>query len=360
MIRPLMTKRIAKINLLLGVLLSLMLYGCIPGSKDAIITPMVATLQTTYVLPTTINVLPMMESTQTATPTAIPATALANTKTYVAPTIPTLNSVDARQLFRRMLSQNGGCKLPCWWGITPGETRWADAREMLNSFVERVEEEAFVKQDTDGTADTIDLALVYFARGVPSPEYSFETPGYFSIRSINGIVDSVLAHQDAASRFTLANLLSDLGRPSEVYINTTSASPTGKVPFTLVVDFSNKGGLAYYHDKATIIGDKIYFCAKDYAPTDLLIWHPSPEINQKTRDEFMEGLYGIFDSGLIPLEDTSNMTIEQFYANFRSNDPACIVTLSEKWVYTNPFYFDFPSPTPSPAFPWIETVIPTP
>lgn len=33
----------------------------------------------------------------------------------------------------RLLETNGGCELPCWWGITPGETTWEEAERLLSA-----------------------------------------------------------------------------------------------------------------------------------------------------------------------------------------------------------------------------------
>ncbi|MCP4538783.1 MAG: hypothetical protein GY832_16745 [Chloroflexi bacterium] len=36
-----------------------------------------------------------------------------------------------------MLETNGGCDLPCWWGVTPGQSEWQtvmDLTETLGGF----------------------------------------------------------------------------------------------------------------------------------------------------------------------------------------------------------------------------------
>ena len=35
---------------------------------------------------------------------------------------------------REMLQTNGGCELPCWWGIIPGKTSW---KEMQAAFTDQ-------------------------------------------------------------------------------------------------------------------------------------------------------------------------------------------------------------------------------
>jgi len=343
-------KQIVKSILYLGCLLILALQGCVSESTEEVTTALAATKQITKTSPIAITDA-STRIAQASTITTSTTPFLTTTPTYIAPTVPTLNSADAKQLLDRMLSQNGGCELPCWWGIYPSETRWTDARAMLNSFVERIEEQIFTEQGADGNTHTTILAYVYFVRGIPSPEFSLETPGYFAIESVDGIVDSVLAYQDTASRFNLSDLLAEYGQPSEVYINTTSTSPTGKVPFSLVVYYAEKGILAFYHDNAPIVGDNIHFCTREKAPINLEAWFPSPITRQKVKEEFIAALdYWIFDTGLYPIQDVSNLTVDQFYLNFRdNNNTSCIVTLANKWINTNMFYI--PTSTPLPTSP---------
>ena len=79
----------------------------------------------------------------TATRTAIPATAtptmpkkivtvtLRTTFTPSKTWTPTLSSEQQMTQVSDLLTNNGGCKLPCWWGIMPGETSWANAENIL-------------------------------------------------------------------------------------------------------------------------------------------------------------------------------------------------------------------------------------
>ncbi len=45
--------------------------------------------------------------------------------------VPTLSVEHARVRLVELLANNGGCQLPCFWGITPGETTAQQARNIL-------------------------------------------------------------------------------------------------------------------------------------------------------------------------------------------------------------------------------------
>jgi len=69
------------------------------------------------------------------TPTTYPTTTSTPT---ISPTptlklLPTL-TVDIQKQFYEFLSNNGGCELPCLWGVAPGETLVKDAFEIIGKF----------------------------------------------------------------------------------------------------------------------------------------------------------------------------------------------------------------------------------
>ncbi len=53
-----------------------------------------------------------------------------NTDTPVS----TFSPTEASARLQDLLKTNAGCRLPCWWGITPGKTTWDEAEEYLKTF----------------------------------------------------------------------------------------------------------------------------------------------------------------------------------------------------------------------------------
>jgi hypothetical protein len=78
---------------------------------------------------TTATLTPTIRSTNTLEPTEI-ITPLFPTWTP----LPTLNAENVKQLLADLLGNNAGCRLPCFWGITPGKTTWQEASTFLESF----------------------------------------------------------------------------------------------------------------------------------------------------------------------------------------------------------------------------------
>jgi hypothetical protein len=243
-----------------------------------------------------------------------------------------------------MLNRNGGCRLPCWWNIIPGETKLNDVRTTLYSFVGKIEELQYTDVSSDNATHQYIISVVYYQRD--------ETSDYFEMRSIDGVVESISANTDSSQNYSLANILTEIGRPTDVYINTTWASPTGKVPFNLVVYYEEDGILAFYPiNEAPIINEKIYYCIKNIPPYWLYVWNSSPTINEQNKKAFLDGLdYWIYDSGFYSIQDTSNLTLEQFYVSFKdSNSESCLVTSTDIWAIIPTPTLIFPTLTPSPA-----------
>lgn len=75
----------------------------------------------------------MLTPTQTLLPTSTSAPATP-TPTPTTTPAPTLSVQDEGLLLSELMTSNGGCKLPCWWGIVPGES---DEQAVRDTFASR-------------------------------------------------------------------------------------------------------------------------------------------------------------------------------------------------------------------------------
>jgi hypothetical protein len=120
--------------------------------------------------------------TETASVTPI------TTATAVPPTLtpaPTLTTRQAQEMVLDLLKNNAGCELPCYWGITPGETTWQDALIYLASFSERFEGGNYDVTASDGN----ELSYLAFEIRNTIPEY--DEPVLSDYIEKNGIIDSI-------------------------------------------------------------------------------------------------------------------------------------------------------------------------
>jgi len=161
--------------------------------------------------------------------------------------------------------------------------------------------------------------------------------------------------------FRLWELLSRFGQPSNVYINTSFGSPTGEVPFSLVIYYDTIGIIALYDGWATVNNEMIYFCSKSARPVATSYQDFNTSDNSEFFDAFVNEIgYWLNDAiGLLPLQDSSNLSVEQFYQYFHNqNNGSCIVTPSDTWV-SDKMFSSLPTSTQTPVYPWVETARPT-
>ena len=99
------------------------LTGCVsrPASVDSpTAKPLPSQTSTTTIIPSpTKTVTPFPSLTMTALPTWT--------------LLPTLSSKDGVETFYEWLKGSDSCNFPCWAGITPGETSWEEAKQLIES-----------------------------------------------------------------------------------------------------------------------------------------------------------------------------------------------------------------------------------
>lgn len=126
-------------NYLRNTILFLVLIGFLAACHSSTsVTPTVVPVATTIPDPTSIVTIqptntPTHQIQFTSTPHGTPLPTPAFTWTSL-PILPTLSTSGADLLISDLLINNGGCKLPCWWGIMPGETPWNEAYQTLSTF----------------------------------------------------------------------------------------------------------------------------------------------------------------------------------------------------------------------------------
>lgn len=221
---------------------------------------------------TTIPATPTSTFSKFLPPTWTPTTTLTPTvtKTLLPTVTPTLTSTVTRTLppsltplptisidklalhFEILLATNGGCRLPCFWGVTPGITSVAE----LNQFVRQFPED-LIEIDSDHYT-------IYYVTSKTGDTS-------FSIRFLvsNDVVRSIDLGGDTGKYYmTLPKLLSDYGMPEKVLIGPP--------------EFENYLSMLVIYDKQRFIGkyflfqnelDRALYCYDpQFSPYDVLTW----------------------------------------------------------------------------------------
>jgi len=108
---------------------------------------------------------------------------------------PALSASDWQARYDQMMQTNGGCQLPCWWGITPGETTIQEAQEHLHELLP----DTYCGKNNDGqiicslsNSSMFEMGQVsqrffisLMVQGVTITEISFEgAPAYYALPQV--------------------------------------------------------------------------------------------------------------------------------------------------------------------------------
>jgi hypothetical protein len=323
------------INLLFGILIILMLASCVQtGSTDDqphttitstwvfLSTPLV-TQQIPTVTKLPASPTPQISPSATPLPSQNPTITLIPTWTPAPP----LARHEAYALVQDLLENNGGCRLPCWWGITPGETDWDTARHFLETFVVQIEqgwEEAVIK---DGVS--IQQAAYYIT-------YEIESGTAISYIFVeNSLVREIeFGEAGAQQGFRLDQLLTNYGPPNETFISahryTNDGSPP---PFSFILNYAGKHFWADFHLDGKVIGDYVVGCPQSINPR---IWVGTAE-RVWTADALFDYVFGPAVPGfprypVLTLKEATGMDIETFTTIFANPDnQKCLETPADLW-----------------------------
>jgi len=229
----------------------------------------------------------------------------------------TLTPEETRKLVQELLENNGGCELPCWWGITPGKTTWAEARIFLEGFSVYV-----------GETGGVQIPLP-----APYSNATYMDHGY-SIK--NGIVDHIdIYNFNLAPNYYLPKFLETYGQPTEIWIQTFSQEEIGQQNFTFDLFYLDKGilieyGIATPIEDAAVEG-KLKNCLRGADSPFIYLW--SPENNKMSSQDAKQKF---IDTRWLPepksLFEATGMDVKTFYETFKNPDTdVCLETPENLW-----------------------------
>lgn len=292
------------------ILLTLFLAGCatIPVQTPTATAP-IATATATSLIST-----PKPPSTELpATPTQ---------RLEVTWTLPvTLPPQDAASKVNELLQTNGGCRLPCWWGITPGQIRWEDARNILFPLAKSVND--IYSQE----GEFFPGLLSYYST---TDESRFFEQDYV-VR--DGIVQAIkIKLPNISPLYSPKGILLDYGVPDKVYIGGNEYAPgaDNEQYFSVVLYYAKQRIFAYYGGGFQPVqpGPLLRICFPEIEDVELHLWGSTYSFDQ-TRDSVFEENGNKFQS----LEAVTELTIDEFYKRFTSpTEVPCFETPAKNWL----------------------------
>ncbi len=313
-----------------GILVcSIILAGCTTSTKETQPTP----TEVTEATPTSV----------VGPPTLVP--------TLVAPPptpVPTLMPKDAYALLTRLMRSNGGCRLPCWWGVVPGRSTALQAQTIsapllgiaaYSGLSDTTEQRIGFRYPGD------DLSILLNLTYLVSPDHSLVNSIRVDTQALrktdygfgpvygSAIFDSVL------QPYTLAGMLSTFGPPPHVILSLEiiKAEPTSPDFFYIWILYPEQGIIARYTGEATVLEGKVRGCpSKTFV--DLWLFSPGDrQAYEATFAELTDTRIGIPPNVpyLKPIREATNLTTEDFYQTYKVSTDACFDT---PWAIWPPIY----------------------
>lgn len=296
-----------------------------------------ATARQVAVQPTVVNQPATMAPSATAQPAASPTAPPTATSAPPTPTVaPTPASAPAASpysegatLVKTLLTTNGECELPCWWGIQPGgELTPASLETIAGALSHSMADDLFTisvnNSDKDVVADldyqmTVAAALsdtrvseIQVHGGTPGAAPPPGTPFGTDWRA-----------------YAPPRLLTKLGAPAEVRLSSSTFGGSEVIFFTLNILYPDKGIAIRYDGFAPKRGARFMICPvmtgvagiDGITSVDLLLTPPGDA------DRFNDSLSrwkSYKPDSTTPIQDAIGKSVAEFYDMFKQDGPdAC-------------------------------------
>ncbi len=264
----------------------------------------------------------------TSTPTNPPVTAVPTPSPSWTP-LPTLTMDDAQRMVKELLETNAGCRLPCWWGITPGKTSWGEANHFLTPVAQYI-----------GTfnGETVNTYIADAQIHIPADAVSssWENIPYLTQDYLvrDGIIETIdVFNFDLAPNYTLPVFLKNYGQPSGVWIRTFREEERNSRPFLLEIFYPEQGILMEYSGGDLIdLGASLQNCLDDTVNSPFIyLWSPE---NPMTFLEAKERFLYLDAENMpepVPLQEATGTSVEDFYTAMITDGRVCIETPKALW-----------------------------
>ena len=222
-----------------------------------------------------------------------------------------------------MLETNGGCELPCWWGITPGETTWQAARDFFTS--QGIE--WFYESELHFDPPLSERPVQYNQYNL-ALDFTQEMGVVHSIHVLSQPLGAPRANHFAQdwSYYSWNQVLTRHGAPSQVHIQLVPAiEPGAPVYYNLALVYDHLGFFINYEGPAVYEPPVMRACPRFEEVTlivlELQVSRPGESI-LKPQEEYP----------FPTLEEATGMNVEAFYETFRDADSdTCFESPAEMW-----------------------------
>ena len=242
----------------------------------------------------------------------------------------TIDPVERSIRISSFLNNNGGCMLPCFWGITPGKTTWIEAKELLANLSLTAQEFRY----EDGIFHEINSEIVSNGQTV-----SFDL-GLFDEKGVISILEIIISDVSASKYYALTEILRNYGEPKVIGIDLKIAGFYGfpdPAYLNVFLEYGD-GWMRIYYDRKAVKskkGETYRFCPMDPIQTvertaiTMIIQAVEKPLDNES---LSEKLGGLVISEPPSIDRSSNVNERVFYENLvNDNKNFCLITPVKYW-----------------------------
>lgn len=271
--------------------------------------------------------------------------------------LPPLSIENRKDTLTSLVQENGGCQLPCIFGITPGVSDTltvkgfikyfgANSREADNQ-IDDISIDTYSNYDWTGVylrffenrVDvSIGLAIQIANDKVKRMEYSGHAMQLMDIGAKKLYGDPY--YDSLLKSFSLSSILNTYGQPEQIIIRSVPddfghPSPPAQYTFSFVLFYPRQGFVVeYIAVRAESENDYVGCPTKSYV-TNISSWNSNESTSITEAVEHFSNLDGISKVNIgeyMQLQDVTPMSIEDFYNTFKiQNSDECVHTPKENW-----------------------------
>ncbi len=262
--------------------------------------------------------------------------------------VPIFSFDEARDFILDQIRNNGQCRLPCIWGLTPGEDQTTvegyfrkfphDYKDEFMIVPSQHDESGGVSYQFVNEYGMTFLDLSYYLENEKLDRLFFNAQ--FAAGQNDQFVD-VFGHpslDELVKNYSLSQILTDYGPPNEILFFAWDLDPMDKrtrEPFLIAIFYSEEGFLIQYNGQATQNnGSQLVICPRELSVL-LTSWDPelSPTLEQVTVGDSGFTLMSRYVDSYKSIGEVSSISEEQFFETFvYPESTECFETSVELWL----------------------------
>ncbi len=303
---------------------------------------------------------------QTSRPTPFPLTsAFTATLHPTSINLPFVSPNDGKRILANFIHNNGGCELPCSFGLIPGKSKTTDAKSLISFFnmgsSSNTSEDDSVEVDSYISNKGYGGFSIIFWNNRLRTQINFSYYGDDNeINQINLSSESWLHSGQGANEgatiiydntyyietlkfYSLSRVLAVYDPPQQIIIlpftdDTGHPSPPAQYPFSVVLFYPDKGYLIEYSFiREEENGNYIGCPTKSHITVS--VWDSSKSISLDDAIKYFSGVYSINPATVKyfkQIQDVTNLDIVSFYEIFKVETDKCIQTPTRLWSTPRP------------------------